>query len=170
MGCYLPAGGAHLRRDCMAAMRCHMNPKAHTVALGGFNFTAGGGDRFHWNMGKASWADKGDPETACWRQTFQGDYHLSEIYQPRTTFHNTRWASRIDRVYSSLSHGRLAALSAQARIHDHISWSDHKPVGFSLSTDFSKYGPGPNLALWTFKSPRFRKEFEALYDAPGGYS
>ena len=161
-GCYFP-DYAGRRRDLMDNIRNHMNPASHTVVTGDFNFVHKGGDRYHFDRNPPSWADAGDSEAQHWEGLFKDDFMLHEIFQPRTTFHNTRWASRIDRVYSSLSNGRLAALQARAYVIERTSWSDHKPLAFSISAITPRGGHGIALAHWTFKSSRFPELVSELF-------
>ena len=163
-GCYFPAAGAYLRRQLMDKLCENINSKAHNMVLGDFNFTNRAGDRYYFSTEGSSWATTADAENAHWDSNFQGNKRLTEIHQPRCSYQCTRWCSRIDRVYSSLPHSRLDALDYQARIHDEVAWSDHKPLSFFIKTKATcgNYGHG-GLAAWTFANPQFPTEVETLF-------
>ena len=153
--CYMPADYAGKRKRLMSKIVRNMNVRSHNMVIGDFNFTHKGGDRFHFDHNPPRWADPGDPEAEHWSEIFANTHYLHEIYQPRMTFHNSRWASRIDRVYSSLRAGRLAALQARAYVLENVSWSDHKPVGFCIAAATRQGYGGPTWLLGHSVHPHF---------------
>ena len=119
-GCYFPARTRTQRREAMQRLQAALNPQAHSLIMGDFNFVIKGGDRFTFTGNQAGWQTEADPEALTWNRIFRRNSAISEIYQPRTTYQCTTRTSRLDRIYSSLRPEQLAAFNSKAWVIDKV--------------------------------------------------
>jgi hypothetical protein len=147
--------------DCISAISAVLDPLAHSLILGDFNFVENASDRFiketaTWSLGQdgrvaKAWASK---------MTSKG---ITEWSQDELTCETGICLSRIDRVYSSL-HASFAITGriSTTALERPLDISDHRPVSFGLQLGRKTRRAG--TPSWILQHPDFTNEVTQEFD------
>ena len=95
-------------------------------------------------------------------------HHVTEWYQPLSTFDNSSLASRIDRVHSSLHVGHCLACHISCfTLECDAKLSDHKPLSFHMGT---KPGRRQEFPSWVLENATFVEMLTENCESLGGES
>ena len=146
--------------ESIKALGAKLDPRAHSLIIGDFNFVESDCDRFLKSTG--AWSGNNDQEVAkAWASNISSK-GIAEWAQPEFTCETGLVFSRIDRVYSSLHAVHNLTDRITCSILDKVpDLSDHWPISFGLRPAVSN--ESTQIPTWVLNHPNFGAEVFAEF-------
>ena len=163
--CYFDPASKSKQCDCIKNMAGFVQPSAHSLFVGDFNFVHAAADHYVkdtgvWSMGDSKVVDD------TWQRRI-ASLGIHEWAQDLLTCETGITISRLDRVYSSLHtvHGYMDEVSCNA-LDRHPQLSAHRPISFQLRKFDAQPNPFKRIPLWVNQHESFGEEvFAEYYDS-----
>ena len=159
---YLHPSDKCQQKQAITTLNKHLDPNAHSIITGDFNFVIAEADRYSKHLETWSWGDD-KPVAEKWEQDISA-LGIQEWSQDSFTYEGGICFSRLDRVYSSLHPCHYIEASTFCNVLPKpLGISDHNPISFGLRNR-SKSKDFHNVPAWIMHHPAFEHELNAEFE------